>query len=141
MEALALSDTPLTAYRVAKEYNMNIAKVYAETKRLAGLGIVSQVRQMRGTEYELVDEDLRRLALRLASRTVPYEEWNSREQRASRFRGGLRLVPSIEVGEPSEVALTKETRLPGELEVLARLGRKKFDAKYRRVGDRSYDRL
>lgn len=39
MEALALSGEPLAACRVAKSYNMNIAKAYKEMKRLSDLGV------------------------------------------------------------------------------------------------------
>lgn len=39
VEALALSGEPLAACRVAKSYNMNIAKAYKEMKRLSDLGV------------------------------------------------------------------------------------------------------
>jgi DNA-binding IclR family transcriptional regulator len=41
LEALALSYRPLTAYGLAKAYNMNIAKTYATVNRLLELGLVA----------------------------------------------------------------------------------------------------
>jgi hypothetical protein len=54
---------------------------------------------------------------------------------------GLALVPRFSLEGRSTVADTTLRRMPGELENLAILGRKKFDAKYRRTGERCYDRL
>ena len=141
VEALALSDRSLTAYGVAKAYNMNIAKVYVEMKRLEGLRLVRSARGNRGREYELVDDSLRELALKLSSRVQTYESWRSPESRRARFRMGLALVPRLSLTGQSTVVDTSQRRMPGELENLAILGRKKFDAKYRRMGERSYDRI
>ncbi len=141
VEALALSERPLTPYRVAKEYNINVAKTYLEAKRLAGAGLLRRVRGSRGTEYELADDDLKRLAVKLSSRVVTYRRWNDEVERASRFRAGLRRVPDFFIGTPARGALAKPTRLPGELEGLAALGRRKFARKYRQVGVREYARL
>ena len=141
VEALAVSKRPLTAYRVAKEYNMNVAKVYVETKRLAALGLIRASRTGRGVEYRLADGDLKRLALKLSSRTVPFEEWSSEEERASRFRQGLRRVPKFTMEKPDEGALSKTTRLPGELDTLAALARTRFDRKYRRTAEREFGLL
>jgi DNA-binding transcriptional regulator GbsR (MarR family) len=41
LEAPALSDRPLTAYGLAKAYNMKIAKTYATVNRLLELGLVA----------------------------------------------------------------------------------------------------
>ena len=83
MEALALSDEPLTPYRVAKEYNMNIAKTYLEAKALARIGVIRAARRKRGLEYELADEDVERVVLKLSSRVVPYARWAEGEGRDS----------------------------------------------------------
>jgi hypothetical protein len=140
-EALALSDRPLTAYRVAMKYNMNVAKVYLEMKRLEGLGLVKATVRTKGREYELVDSDLRRLALKLSSRVQTYETWKSKESKRTRFRMGLLSVPSFSLeGSPRGVE-PGQRRLPGELESLATLGRRKFDSKYRRITGRDYDRV
>ena len=141
MEALALASGPLTAYRVSKAYNMNVAKVYLEMKKLAELGLVKAERRNRGTEYALADEDLRRLAVRLSSRVVTYEHWSSREAKKARFRMGLVAVPPISLGRPPKDLEAKPTRVPGELENLATLARKKFDTKYRGTAVREYDRV
>ena len=141
VEALALSDRSLSAYGVAKAYNMNIAKVYVEMKRLEGLRLVRSARGNRGREYELVDDSLRDLALKLSSRVQTYESWRSPESRRTRFRMGLVSVPRFSLTGQSTVVDTSQRRVPGELENLAILGRKKFDAKYRRMGERSYDRI
>ena len=141
VEALALSDRSLTAYGVAKAYNMNIAKVYKEMKRLEGLGLVRPTKRNRGKEYELVDDNLRNLALKLSSRVQTYESWKSPESRRARFRMGFVSIPRFSlVGQPTVVD-TSRRRMPGELENLAFLGRTKFNAKYRRMSERSYDRL
>ena len=141
VEALALSRKPLTAYGLAKAYNMNVAKVYGEAKRLERLGLVRSMKGKSGRVYELADEDLRRLALKLSSRVQTYESWRSPESRRDRFRMGLALVPSFLMERASEVAGPGERRMPGELDGLAVLGRKKFDGKYRRREGRSFDRV
>ena len=141
VQALALSDRGLTAYGVAKAYNMNIAKVYIEMKRLEGMGLVRSARRGRGKEYELVDDSLRALALKLGSRVQTYESWRSPESRMARFRMGYAPVPRLLTVGRTQTADAIRRRMPGELENLATLGRKKFDAKYRRTGDRSYDRV
>lgn len=141
VEALALSERTLTAYGVAKAYNMNIAKVYAEMKRLEGLGLVRSAKGNRGREYELIDDNLRDLALKLSSRVQTYDSWKSPESKRARFKMGLVSVPRFSlVGESTAVDVSQR-RMPGELDNLAILGRKKFDAKYRRIGERSYGRL
>ena len=135
MEALALSGQPLTPYRIAKEYNMNIAKTYMETKSLARLGVVRAVRKSRGLEYELADEEVRRVALRYRSRVIPFSRWASGER--ARFTMGMEKVPDFGLGAgggPDE----RPSRLPGELDALASLGRKRFDAKYRRTEGREF---
>ena len=140
VEALALAKRGLTAYGVAKAYHMNVAKVYAEMKRLERLGLVRSANGNRGREYELVDDSLRDLALKLSTRVQTYESWKSPESKRARFRMGLVPVPQFSLGQ-SSVADVSQRRMPGELENLAVLGRKKFDAKYRRMGERSYGRL
>ena len=141
VEALALSERPLTPYRVAKEYNINVAKTYLEAKRLAAAGFLRRVRGSRGTEYELADDDLRQLTVRLSSRVMSLRRWRDEGERSSRFRAGLRRVPDFSIGTPTEGSLAKPTRLQGELEGLAALGRRKFARKYRQVGAREYARL
>ncbi len=141
VEALALSKRPLTSYRVAKAYHMNVAKVYIEMKKLAGLGLVKPTRGRRGVEYTLADEDLRGLALKLSSRVVTYDAWTSEEAKRARFRMGLATVPRVSLGSGPGETEAKPTRLPGELENLAVLGRKKFDAKYRRTAKGEYGRI
>ncbi|HKT22642.1 MAG TPA: helix-turn-helix domain-containing protein [Nitrososphaerales archaeon] len=139
VEALALSEKPLTAYRVAKSYNMNVAKVYREMKKLSDLGMLKASSAGPAREYELADEDLKDLALKLSSRVLTYSSWRSMDSKRERFRMGLQAVPefAIEAGEPPA-----ETRKAlGELENLATLGRSKFDAKYRRKSGREYARL
>ena len=141
VEALALSDRSLTAYGVAKAYNMNIAKVYIEMKRLEGLGLVKSTKKNRGKEYELVDDNLRNLALKLSSRVQTYESWKSPASRRARFRMGFASIPSFSIVGQSRAVNMSQRKMPGELENLAVLGRKKFDAKYRRTSGRSYDRV
>ena len=141
VEALALSDTSLTAYGVAKAYNMNVAKVYIEMKRLERLGLIRSTRGSRGKGYELVDNNLRDLALKLSSRVQTYESWKSPESRRTRFKMGLASVPPFSLEEKPAGLDIGQRRMPGELENLAILGRKKFGAKYRRVSERRYDQL
>ncbi len=141
VEALALANKPLTAYRVSKAYNMNVAKVYLEMKRLAELGLVKTDRRNRSTEYTLADDDLRRLAVKLSSRVVTYDNWSSREAKRARFRMGMAAVPPVSLAKPSSGVEEKQTRMPGELENLATLARKKFDAKYTGSGVREYVRV
>jgi len=141
VEALALTDRGLTAYRVAKSYNMNVAKVYREAKRLEGIGVVRSAKGARGMEYDLVDNNLRNLALKLSSRVQTYESWNSPESKRARFRMGLAQVPPFSLVGQASVVDGRQRRMAGELENLAILGRSKFNAKYREVGRRSYDRL
>jgi DNA-binding transcriptional ArsR family regulator len=142
IEALALSDKPLTAYRVAMAYNMNVAKVYIEMKKLNSLGLVKPAeRSGRGRQYELVDDDLRNLALKLRSRVQTYESWKSSESKRARFRMGLASVPQVSLEGPPRAAEPGQRRMPGELDNLAILGRKKFDSKYRRSTGKDYDRV
>ena len=141
VEALALSDRPLTAYRVARMYNMNVAKVYLEMKKLNGLGMVKPIVKDRGREYELVDSSLRSLALKLSSRVQTYESWKSDESKRARFRMGLASVPRFTMERPSKAVEPGQRRMSGELENLAVLGRKKFDSKYRRMSRRDYARI
>lgn len=141
VEGLALSGRPLTAYRIARKYNMNIAKTYAEMKKLVSIGMVEPVERSRWNEYTLADDDLRRLAVRLSSRVKTYEAWRSPEAKRKRFRMGLARVPPFSMEQPSGSFEPGERRLAGELESLAVLGRKKFDAKYLRLADREYARV
>jgi len=141
VEALALSAKNLTAYGVAKAYHMNVAKVYVEMKRLEGLGMLRSARGARGKEYELADENLRGLALKLSSRVQTLESWRNHESRRVRFRMALASVPRFSLIEHPTVVDETRRRMPGELENLAVLGRKMFDAKYRRTGGRSFDRI
>lgn len=140
LEALATSDVPLTAYRVAKRYNMNVAKVYKEMKRLTALGMLRADREGASVVYRLADRDLKSLALRLSSRVQTYSSWRSRGSKRERFLMGLQAVPKVDL-EPGQGEDQAPRRAPGELENLAVLGRRKFDAKYRRVSGQSYDRL
>jgi len=141
VEALALAVRPMTSYRIARSYNMNIAKVYSETKKLASLGLIKGSTGERGTVYELVDEDLRRLALRLANRVVPFETWKGTEARKGRTRAGYSVVPRFSMGGRVTLLPVKPTRMEGELENLALLAKKRFDAKYSKVSSREYDYL
>ena len=141
VEALALAERPMTSYRIARSYNMNIAKVYSETKKLASLGLVKGSTGERGTEYELADEDLRRLALRLANRVVPFETWKGAESRKARIRAGFSVVPRFSMRGRVTLLPVKPTRMEGELETLALVAKKRFDMKYHKVSRREYDRL
>jgi hypothetical protein len=141
VEALALSGRPLTAYRIAKNYNMNVAKVYLGMKKLERLGLVRFTGKIGLKEYELNDNDLRSLALRLSSRVQTLESWRSDESRRSRFRMGLVPVPRFSLENLPKTQEPRQRRMPGELENLATLGRKMFDAKYRRKMGRDYDRV
>ncbi|MDE1858220.1 MAG: winged helix-turn-helix transcriptional regulator [Thaumarchaeota archaeon] len=138
--SLAVQAGAPTAYMLAKENGVNVAKVYGEMKRLARLGVVKAHGEGRGVGYELVDGDLRRLARRYGSRMLSYGEWASRGARTKRFRMGLARVPAYEA-PGGEGGPTKPTRLEGELDTLAALGRKRFNAKYVRTSARSYARL
>ena len=137
MEALALSDEPLTPYRVAKEYNMNIAKTYLEAKALARIGVIRAARRKRGLEYELADEDVERVVLKLSSKVVPYARWA--EGGGARFRTGMESVPDLALERGS--GPLRPPRPTDELDALATLGRKRFDAKYRRTADRTFASL
>lgn len=141
VEALAMSKKPLTCYRISKLYNMNVAKVYVAMRKLAALGLVTTSRGGGGTEYRLQDEDLRRLAVRLSTRVVTYEEWSSQDARRERFRSGLSLIPALPKASPAELVPMKPTRMPGELDSLALLARAKFDGKYHRAPDGAYDSI
>ena len=139
VEALALSGRPLTSYRVAKSYNMNVAQVYIEMKRLARLGLVRGVKATRGVEYELVDDDLRRLVLKLSTRVVRYEDWRSNSAKRARFRSGFVDVPEILLALPRKSYETKPTRLPGEVDNLPALAKRRFEAKCGRKAPREYE--
>ncbi len=139
LEALALSSEPLTPYRVARQYNMNVSKVYLEVKVLTGLGLVAAAGRRRGVEYRLRDPDLTRLALKLSTRVVPYDKW--KDQRGTRFRDGFRRIPDYIIPRPRQVVTAKETRLPGELDALADMGRRRFDSKYKMTKVRKYARV
>jgi hypothetical protein len=141
VEALSLADRPLTAYRVAMAYNMNVAKTYSEMKRLNSLGLVRTAGRRRSREYVLLDNDLRNLALKLSSRVQTYESWRSRESKRARFRMGLVSVPRVSLEALPGAGEPGQRRMPGELANLAILGRKKFDSKYRRTSGREYDRV
>ena len=141
MEALALAERPLTAYRVAKSYNLNVAKVYFEMNRLRSLGLVRRSPWGRVARYVLEDDDLRRLALKLSSRVQTYASWRSDASRRARFRMGYALVPRFTLDAEPRAVASGERRMSGELENLASLGRKKFDSKYRRRSDRTFDRI
>ncbi len=143
LEALARSRRPLSPYRIAKMYSMNVAKVYVEIKRLANLDLVSPMKQGRGLEYKLSDGNLRALALKLSPRTLTYDDWRSSEAKARRFRAGLLKVPkfSFKKNAIKRPPLAKPTRLRGELAALALLARSKFDKKYRRIGESEYARI
>ncbi len=138
--ALARADSPLTSYEVAKMYNMNVAKVYGEMKRLKEMGLVEAVPGRRGTGYKLVDDDLKRLALRLSPRVTTLEAWRSEDERRSRFMNGLREVPEFLLQRPEVQVDEKPSRFGGELRSLAVLGRRMFDSKYRRTGERAWSR-
>lgn|SRR5487761_213180 len=138
VEALALSNRPLTSYRVSKMYNMNVPRVYIEMKKLATLGLLCAKGGRRGLEYTLVDENLRSLALKLSTRVITYDSWNSSEAKAQRFRNGLIKVPRISLKGPTRAVDEKPSRMPGELENLALLARTKFDAKYRRISSGNF---
>lgn len=139
LRVLCGSEAPLSAYRVAIECNMNVAKVYGEMKRLAAAGLIVPRKGRGGTVYSLEDGDLRSLVSRLSVRMVSYSSWSSARERAKRFRAGMREVPRFELGEPSEGGA--KPRLRGELANLARLGRAGFDSKHRKTGERAYARL
>lgn len=141
VEALALSEKPLSAYRIARSYNMNVAKVYGEAKRLDRLGVLKSSTAGSVREYTLADADLKKLALKLGSRVTTYEEWASREAKRERFLNGMASVPRFEFDRKPSTADPLERRLPGELENLATLGRKKFDSKYAKTSERSYARV
>ena len=131
----------MTAYGVAKAYNMNIAKVYLEMKRLERLGLIRSATGRRGKEYELADESLKDLAMKLCSRVQTYESWKSAESRRARFRMGLAAIPPVSAQQPGMTPSPQMRKPLGELENLAALGRKRFDVKYHRTGERNYDRL
>lgn len=141
LEGLAFSREPLTAYRLARIYNMNVAKVYGEIKRLSDLGLIRPTSMTRGVGYELVDEDLKSLALKFSSRVQTLESWQAEESRRARFRMGLERVPPFSLGRPTEMDESVQRKMPGSLDNLAALGRKKFDAKYGKRSERMYDRV
>lgn len=141
VEALAFGKKPLSAYRIARMYNLNIPKVYLEIKRLSKMGLVTALQGRKGIEYTLNDESIRTLATKLGSRTILYSEW--RAQKNQLLRDGLLKVPRFSISSPREPVTNfeKTTRLRGELDTLALLARKKFDKKYCQIGDRVYARV
>ncbi len=141
VEALAMSERPLTCYRISRLYNMNTAKVYLAMRQLAALGLVAPSRGRGGVEYRIQDEDLRRLALKLSNRVVTYEAWRSQDAKKRRFRSGLSPIPALPLRSPRALMAAKPTRMPGELDSLAQLAVSKFERKYRRVGDGHYDSI
>ncbi len=142
VELLALAKKPLSAYRVAKMYNLNVSKVYHEIKRLDDLGLLLRRRGSKGMEYSLVDENLRALALNLSPQIQSYDDWNSPEAKAQRFRAGLMQVPKFSLGRRQAKLLErKRTRMPDELDTLALLARRSFEKKYREIGEREYVRI
>lgn len=141
VEALALADAPMTAYRIAKSYNMNVAKVYKEVKKLDDIGLVRQRTEGVRKVYKLADDDLRRLALRLTSRVQTYASWRSEVSRRARFRAGLAVIPKVTLEGTTWELESGLRRPPGELENLAALGRRKFDMKYRTISQREYARI
>jgi hypothetical protein len=112
---------------------LNVSKVYLELRKLNGLGLV-EVESGRGKSYRLSDDDLKSVVSKLSPRVMSLGRWKSKESKAWRFRMGMQAVPEFRV--EGEGALVKPTRLSGELTVLATLGRRKFDSKYRRTGSR-----
>jgi hypothetical protein len=139
IEALATSGKPLSPYRVSKMFNMNTAKVYIEMKRLVDLGLVSCGQGSRGLEYTLQDENLRGLAIKLAPRTIPFDIWNSKESKARRLRNGLIKTPKFSLEKRAKkLQFRKPSRIPGELDSLAKLARRRFETRYRRIGEREY---
>ena len=138
VEALSLGKEPVSAYQVAKAYNMNVAKVYIEMKRLGNLGLLSVTKGKRGVKYTLVDESLRTLALKFSNRVITLDSWRSPRARAKRFRDGLILVPKFSLGKPLD---NKPLRSLDELNTLALLVKSQFEKKYSRTGDRNYDRV
>lgn len=139
IRALTLSDSPLTAYRIARAYNMNVAKVYREMKNMVDLGLVEASDKERGVAYRLAQEDLRNLALKLSPGFITLQAWKSEGARRFRFRAGLGVLPGPRLRGAAGREFPRPDRLPGELESLARLGRKAFDSKYgkprqRRIG-------
>ncbi len=138
IRALAISSSPLTSYRVARLYNMNVPKVYGEMRNLTTLGVVEPTSQGRGVKYRLVDDDLKRLVLRLSPGVVTLEAWRSEEAKKFRFRAGLGKGQDVPRRPSTRRAASKATRLPGELLTLARMGRERFDSRYRRLGARTY---
>ena len=141
VEALAQSNKKLTAYRISKMYSINISKTYIEIKKLADLNLLSAKRGRKGLEYSLTDENLRRLAIKLSSRTISYDDWNDPKARAQRLRAGLRSIPKFSLGKKEKPMFVKPTRMRGELDNLAVLARYKFDQKYRKIGAREYAEL
>jgi hypothetical protein len=141
VEALAMSERPLTCYRISKLYNMNVAKVYVAMKKLAALGLVTPSRGRGGIEYRLQNEDLCRLALNFSTRVVTYKEWSSQGGKKKRFRFGLAQIPALPLDKSRKLMSIKPTRIPGELDNLALLARAKFDGKYRKGSDGAYDSL
>ena len=62
---LAGAATPRTGYRVAKELQIGVSKVYPELKKLNHAGVLAVGSDLNGRQrYLLVDEDLRRFLLR-----------------------------------------------------------------------------
>ena len=138
--SLAAGEGSLTAYALAKENGANISKVYLEMKRLYRLGVVNSAGKGRGVAYSLADEDIRRLARKYSARVVGYGDWSSGRAKARRFRMGFAQVPPY-VRAKGTGPLTKPTRSEGELDALAELGRRRFDAKYAKTSERGYARV
>lgn len=136
IRAMALSDAPLTAYRIARAYNMNVAKVYREMKNMVDLGLVEVSGKERGVEYRLVQEDLKNLAMKLSPGFISLEAWKGEGARRFRFRAGLGGLPGPRPMRAAGREFPSPDRLPGELETLARLGRKAFDSKYGKPGQK-----
>lgn len=151
VEVLAQNkETKLSAYRISKLYNINMSKVYIEVKKLTKLNLLRAWKGKKGVEYSLEDLHLRDLAIRLSSssstfpRTISYDDWSEPKARAQRLRNGLLRVPQFSLGKKSEKIkslVAKPTRMPGELDNLAVLARKRFDRKYEMKSAQQYVRV
>ena len=139
--ALAREKKKISAYRISKMYNINVSKTYVEMKKLADMNLLRASKGQKGLEYSLEDKNLRELAIKLSSRTIPYDAWNDRKARALRLRNGLISIPKFSLVRKNRQLYAKPPRMRGELDNLAVLARSKFDQKYRMIGAREYAKV
>jgi DNA-binding transcriptional ArsR family regulator len=91
LAVLANSDSPMTAYMVAKVGGLSIPKTYEELRKLAEAGVVvASPGAGSRVLYEMVDRDLRSLL----QRREPILSWDGWVRQDATRRGSVRVPPT-----------------------------------------------